>query len=214
MFIFGHVGFYYLSGVTAQILGVPMNDISQDISKLKISELDRKILTQRLNNYQSRISGKVFHRGGSLLGVVKAVKRNEAISLFIDALTTENDPVVNFLGRKTRAPQGPIRISMQTGAAIIFAPAIRERDGGMTLTFYEPVSLENTGDRDKDLQNNAQKLMNLLEPVIRQHPDQWHLWRTFHERSTRENDTGKQHSIEGADSGAGRRHDGAHSPLG
>jgi KDO2-lipid IV(A) lauroyltransferase len=120
----------------------------------------------------------------------------------VDALTTEKDPLVTFLGRKTRAPQGPIRIAMQTGAAIIFAPAIRENNGSLTLDFYDPLELENTGAKEQDLQRNAQRLMDLLEPVIRQYPDQWHLWRIFHERCIKEDGTERQHGIESADSGA------------
>ena len=183
VFILGHIGFYYLSGVTEEIVGgVQLNDISQDTSKLDLNALDRKILEKRLYNYQERIGGKIFYRGGSLLGVVKAIKRNESISLFIDAFTTDTDPVVNLLGKKARAPQGPIRMAMQTGAAIIFSTAIREPDGTMTFAFYEPVELEKTGDKQKDLQRNAQKCIDLIDPIIRRHPDQWHLWRLWHER--------------------------------
>lgn len=183
IFILGHIGFYYLSGVAFQVLtSISLNDISQEVSKLDISALDRKILEKRLANYQDRIGGKVFERGGSLLGVVKAIKRNEAISLFLDAFTSEADPVVSLLDRKTRLPQGPIRMSKQTGAEIIFSTAIREPDGSMTLAFYDPGKLDFTGDKKQDLQHNAQKCADLLDQAIRQHPDQWHLWRLFHER--------------------------------
>lgn len=185
--ILGHIGFYYLSGVTLQLRSaIPLNDISQDTSKLDIGALDRKILEKRLSNYQSRIDGRIFHRGGSLLGVIKAIKRNEAVSLFIDAFATEKDPVVNLLDKRARAPQGPIRMAMQTGAAIIFITATRERDGTMTFTFFEPVQLESTGDKQEDLRRNSQKCIDLLDPVIRQHPDQWHLWRLWHERYIKE----------------------------
>jgi KDO2-lipid IV(A) lauroyltransferase len=183
VFILGHIGYYYLSGVTCQLLtGVSLNDISQEVSKLDISALDRKILEKRLANYQDRIGGKVFERGGSLLGVIKAIKRNEAITLFLDAFTSESDPIVSLLDRKARMPQGPIRMAMQTGAAIIFSTAIREPDGSMIFTFYDPLELDITGDKKKDLQHNAQKCADLLDPAIRQNPDQWHLWRLFHER--------------------------------
>jgi KDO2-lipid IV(A) lauroyltransferase len=180
--VLAHVGPYYLSGVTLQLLGVPMNDISQDITKLDMSGLDRKILEKRLRNYQSRISGKMFRRGGPLVGVIKAIKRNESITLFLDAFTTDRDPIVDFLGRKTRAPQGPIRIATQTGAPIIFYAPLREKSGVTTFTLSDPVELETKGDKEETLQRNAQKCMDLLDPIIRQYPDQWHLWRTFHER--------------------------------
>ena len=78
-------------------------------------------------------------------------------------------------------------MAMQTGAAIIFSTAIRGPDDAMNFTFYEPVELEKTGDKEKDLQRNAQKCIDLLEPVIRKHPDQWHLWRLWHERHLGEN---------------------------
>jgi len=189
VFILGHIGFYYLSGVTFQLLtGISLNDISQEVSKLDISPLDRKILERRLANYQDRLGGKVFERGGSLLGVIKAIKRNEGVSLFIDAFTTENDPIVSLLDRQTRIPQGPIRMAMQTGAAIIFSTAVREPDGSMVFTFYEPVELEITGDKKMDLQHNAQKCADLLDPAIRNYPDQWHLWRLFHERFVEEHE--------------------------
>ena len=179
----GHIGFYFLSGVSLDLLGeLPLNDISQDTSKLKMGDLDRKILERRLANYQSRISGKIFHRGGSLLGLIKAIKRNEAVSLFLDAFTTEKDPIVNLLGKRARVPQGPIRMAMQAGAAIVFTTAIRQSNGEMVFALYEPLELVNTGDREKDLQVNCQKYIDLLESVIRKHPDQWHLWRLWHER--------------------------------
>ncbi|RJP64774.1 MAG: hypothetical protein C4532_18700, partial [Candidatus Abyssobacteria bacterium SURF_17] len=214
VFILGHFGAYYISGITMQVMGVPMNDISQDVSKLNLSKLDRKILERRLNSYQNRISGKVFSRGsGQLLGVVKAIKRNEAISIFIESFTTDKDPVVNFLGRKTRFPQGPIRIALQTGAALLFSTATRDKNGVITVDIYDPLELETTGDKERDLQRNAQKCVDLLEPAVRQHPDQWHLWRMIHDRWVTENEQA-QYELESDDRGARRRHDGAHSSLG
>jgi KDO2-lipid IV(A) lauroyltransferase len=52
-------------------------------------------------------------------------------------------------------------------------------DGRYRFIFLPPFTAENTGDYNRDLLANTQRVTKILEDMIRQYPDQW-LW--LHQR--------------------------------
>jgi KDO2-lipid IV(A) lauroyltransferase len=48
------------------------------------------------------------------------------------------------------------------------------RDGAnFTVTFYDPIKLENTGNRDADVLDGVKQVTEFIENRIREKPDQW-----------------------------------------
>ena len=52
-------------------------------------------------------------------------------------------------------------------------------DNTITIYVTDEIELKKTGNFKEDVQNNVQYLINIMEDVIRKHPEQW-MW--FHDR--------------------------------
>jgi KDO2-lipid IV(A) lauroyltransferase len=182
VFTLGHMGIYYVAGVITDRMGVVMNDITQDLSKLDVSDLDRKILTTRLEQYQRMIRGKMVSKGMFLREIVRSLKRNEGLSLFVDAKASVKEVPLDFLGVRTNLQPGAISLALRTGCTVLPAVTLRTPDNRWRIIVAPPLEIERTGNEDRDVEVNLAKCARHLEGWIRRHPEQWHLWRELHLR--------------------------------
>ena len=118
---------------------------------------------------------------GPLLGLFRALKRNEVVVVAADRDTTESGIMVDFFGAPARLPDGHVQLAMRTGAKLALAFGRREPDNTYTIEIHPLLELEDTGDFKRDVRANVEKVVADLERVIRQHPEQWlmfyPLWR-------------------------------------
>jgi KDO2-lipid IV(A) lauroyltransferase len=110
---------------------------------------------------------------GPLLGLFRALKRNEIVVVAADRDTTESGIMIDFFGAPARLPDGHVQLAMRTGAKLALAFGRREPDNTYTIEIHPPLELEDTGDFKRDLRANMEKVVAGLERVIRQHPEQW-----------------------------------------
>ena len=110
---------------------------------------------------------------GPLLGLFRALKRNEIVAVAADRDTTESGIMVDFFGAPARLPDGHVQLAMRTGAKLALAFGRREPDNSYTIEIHPPLELEDTGDFKRDVRANMEKVVAGLERVIRQHPEQW-----------------------------------------
>ena len=85
---------------------------------------------------------------------------------------------VDFFGRKAYTPNGPALLNLLTGVPIIPCFIVRKRFGHEIL-IGEPIGLQNSGDRDKDITENTRRYTKVIEGYIKRFPSQW-VW--FHDR--------------------------------
>jgi len=110
---------------------------------------------------------------GPLLGLFRALKRNEIVAVAADRDTTESGIMVDFFGAPARLPDGHVQLAMRTGAKLALFFGRREPDNTYTIEIHPPLELEDTGDFERDVRANVEKVVADLERVIRQHPEQW-----------------------------------------
>ena len=79
---------------------------------------------------------------------------------------------INFFNRRAYTPAGPVLLSMVSGAPIIPIFCVRQ-NGKHKFIVEEPIQLEITGDKEKDILVNTQKWSDVTERYIRQYPEQW-----------------------------------------
>lgn len=119
---------------------------------------------------------------GPLLALFRALKRNEIVAVAADRDTTESGIIVDFFGAPARLPDGHVQLAMRTGAKLALAFGKREPDNSLTIEIHPPLELEDTGDFERDVRANMEKVVTSLERVIRTHPEQWlifyPLWRS------------------------------------
>jgi len=120
------------------------------------------------------------HKGNFLIpkeGATKVVRRllkeGKVIGILNDQNVSASEGVfVNFFNRPACTSPGTAYMALRTGAPIIAGYLFRKDDGKYKFVI-EPVEVISTGDFEKDLIANTQKFTEIVEKIVRNHPDQW-----------------------------------------
>lgn len=151
------------------------------------------------------IQKKRLEKGIHLIGVndvrsmMRALRGGDALTLLFDRpLGRAKGVSVRFFGRETAVPGGPAVLAMKTGATLLPVFMYRQPDKSFECRLFPPVTWAETGDRESDVRGIMQKLMDALQTVVRERPDQWYMfrpmWPEWHAREgagTREALTGE-----------------------
>jgi KDO2-lipid IV(A) lauroyltransferase len=110
---------------------------------------------------------------GPMMELFRTLKRGEIVALPCDRDFATSVRLVEFFGAPTHLPDGPVRLALRTGAALIPAFALRLPDDTFEVRIEPPLELSQTGDRDADVIAGMEKLVSVMERYIAKHPDQW-----------------------------------------
>jgi phosphatidylinositol dimannoside acyltransferase len=108
---------------------------------------------------------------------LRALRANEALCLLSDRDIGHGGIEVEFFGERTTLPAGPATLSLRAGAPVLpVAVYFTDRGDGHRAVVRPPVTIERTGKLRADAATFTQALARELEGLIRQAPDQWHLF--------------------------------------
>ena len=137
--------------------------------KINNPYIDARVRKQRERYGTKFLVQKSGHKGGREL--FEALKNGESIALLNDQ-KFNTGVEVPFFGEDAMTAQGATRLALKTGRPLL--PMAVTRDGAkFTVTFYDPLTLENTGDRDADVLNGVTQVTEFIEQRIRENPAQW-----------------------------------------
>jgi KDO2-lipid IV(A) lauroyltransferase len=70
-------------------------------------------------------------------------------------------------------------LALKTGATILPVYMLRQPDKSFESVFFPPVACTPTGERKRDVETIMQKLMDTLQTMVRERPDQWYMFRAM-----------------------------------
>src|SRR5205085_7976812 len=105
-----------------------------------------------------------------------ALRANEVACLLCDRDLAGTGIPVEFFGERTTLPGGPAALALRTGAALLPAAVYFEGRHGHRGVVRPPVPVERTGRLRDAVARVSQALAGELECLIRDAPDQWHLF--------------------------------------
>lgn len=161
-----HMGNWELLARRLCLEGLQISVIARDSDHVGITEITNKI---RENGGYS-----VYSKDRPLLGIIKALKRQECIGILPDQSNDEGI-WVNFFNRPAKTATGPAAFSLKTGAPILPVFAIREDLGKYRLDILPILKYEPMGDFQEDVKNLTQICNDAIEKEIRENPTSW-LW--------------------------------------
>ena len=159
-----HFGSWEIFFIAAPLLGYKLSIFARE--QYRLSSLDRL-----LNEWRKSKGCRIITRGRE---VINRLKKNEIIGLVSDHGGREGIPV-NFFGRKALTPTGVIRFASLLNTPILPIYIVRIRGRYHKIKILPPLILEETGDRQKDLIINLEKINRILEDYISRFPEQY-LW--------------------------------------
>lgn len=113
----------------------------------------------------------------SLRHIVQAMRRGEFVAMVGDRNFGGPGYPVEFFGVPTRLPVGAVKLARETGAPLIPVLAYRKSAQHRTREFYfriyDPIYIERTDNRERDVAVGMRRVVSVLEESIRRAPEQW-----------------------------------------
>ena len=103
----------------------------------------------------------------------RALRENRVVAMVSDqgALGLAST-YVPFFGRPAKTPRGPAVFALRMHVPMVFAVAIRQPSGRFAIHF-EPVPVQATGDRERDVDTIVATYTSMLERWVRRYPAQY-----------------------------------------
>lgn len=146
-------------------LGVPLSTPVEHIQPERLFQYTLKLRTSH--------GLRMFPTGGPMMGLYRALKRGEVVGLAADRGIDVSTRQVEFFGAPASLPEGPVRLALRTGAALIPGFCRRLPDNTFHARIEPALPLPNTGDHEADVTAGVKMMAEVLERVISQEPEQW-----------------------------------------
>ncbi|HOJ51954.1 MAG TPA: lysophospholipid acyltransferase family protein [Syntrophales bacterium] len=142
--------------------------------------LDSPLLNEIVTFVRSYPGNILLTKEGSMRKALRALYQHKVLCILNDQnVDTREGVFVDFFGRPACTGTGLATLAMHTGAPILPVFMPRLKSGKYRMIFLPPFTAENTGDYERDLQVNTQRVAKILEEMVTKYPDQW-LW--LHQR--------------------------------
>jgi KDO2-lipid IV(A) lauroyltransferase len=164
----GHLGNWELGGAYIAARGIPVDVI--------VRRMSNPLFDQYLTETRSEIGMVVVHDADAVRRTPRSLREGRAVAFLADqGVLGLASTFVPFFGRPAKTPRGPAVFALRLQVPILFGVAVRQPTGKYRLSF-EPVTVEDTGDRDKDIDAIVARYTATLERWVRRYPEQyfWH----------------------------------------
>jgi KDO2-lipid IV(A) lauroyltransferase len=142
-------------------------------------KLDNPYFENLIIKLRTTSGGGVFHKEGSPLKVVRAIKKNSSVAVMMDQNGGIGGLFVDFFGKKASTPRSLALLSYSTGAPVLPLIPYPTEKGTYQAILFPEIKLEKTGDKDADIFRWTEEYQKVLEKIIRERPEPW-MW--FHRR--------------------------------
>lgn len=164
----GHCANWELMALGAWQAGIDGAEVYRPVNNPLIN---RWIMRQRRRfAYPTQIS----KNGDNVRELLRTLKEGKALAMLTDQKHSEGLPIP-FFGRDAWTATGPAVLGLRTGAALVPVRMVRTGGANFQMTFYPPLEISRSGDKDADIAATLGLINKALEDAVREHPAQW-LW--------------------------------------
>ncbi|MFI7614338.1 phosphatidylinositol mannoside acyltransferase [Nonomuraea terrae] len=165
-----HMGNWDAAGAWLVGVGHPFTTVAE---RLRPESLFRRYVAFRegLGMEVLPLTGGDGHNFGTL---ASRLRKGRAVCLPAERDLTKSGIEVRFFGATTKVPAGPPLLAVQTGAALL--PAVVYFVGDeWGIHIHEEVPMPEEGTRQEKVAFLAQRMAEVFEKGISEHPDDWHM---------------------------------------
>jgi KDO2-lipid IV(A) lauroyltransferase len=155
--------------VMATVLTQSDHTVRITYRKINNPLIDVRVRRQREAYGTKYLVKKSSHAGGREL--FEALKAGESVALLNDQ-KFNTGVEVPFFGEPAMTAQGAVRLALKTGRPLLPMAVTREKSK-FAVTFYPPIDLVKTGDREKDVLSGVSQVSAFVEDRVRENPAQW-----------------------------------------
>jgi KDO2-lipid IV(A) lauroyltransferase len=164
IFLSIHSGNWELSNVVGSMIGYPYNMVANELMHInKVAEF--------LNDLRRSAGCRIINPGIGGREIIRSLKKNEIVTLVADQGGADG-VFVPFFGRQASMSTGAVRIALKYDVPIMLVD-IHRTGYGRHLLSAEQFVLTNTGNIEKDLVENLQRMMRSYEQRVSEHPAEY-----------------------------------------
>jgi KDO2-lipid IV(A) lauroyltransferase len=108
--------------------------------------------------------------------LLDTLREGRVVGLLADRDLVGNGIEVEFFGEKTTLPGGPALLALRSGAPLMTCAIYQRPRGRYHAILRPPLDSARTGRLRQDVQRLTEEIALSLEGLIRQAPEQWHLF--------------------------------------
>ncbi len=169
LFVTMHFGNWDLGAAAVAEHGIPISVIADTFGEPRLNDL---------------VMGARRHLGMEVIpaermgpSVLRALRRNDVVAMLIDVPQPGPGIEVDFFDGPIAVADGLARIALRTGASVVAVMLPRIGRSERVTGEIRPVPFTPSGDHERDVRELTQATMHTLEGMVRQHPDQWYIFR-------------------------------------
>lgn len=132
-------------------------------------------LDRWVNRARGRFGNHLIFKKQAFPKMLKAIREDGIVVLMVDLSTRKQSVAVDYFGHRARTSPAAALLAARCSATIIAAFTIRNPDGSFLMDVSEPLRIQRSGNLKNDLKCNTQRITDVVEKAVREHPDQY-LW--------------------------------------
>lgn len=161
----GHVGNWELGGAYLAARGVPIDVV--------VRRMGNPLFDAYLNGTRLRLGMTVVYENEAVRRTTRALRIGRAVAFLADqGILHLASTFVPFFGRPAKTPRGPAVFALRWNVPVLFGAALRQPSGRFRVLFEE-LPVEDTGDREQDVDRLVARYTALLEQCVREYPEQY-----------------------------------------
>ncbi|MEK7693137.1 MAG: lysophospholipid acyltransferase family protein [Chloroflexota bacterium] len=168
-----HFGVWDFGAAALAAYGYPVNAIAETFPYPPMNDL--------VQGSRAKLGTNVIGHDRMGPTVFKALRRGEILALLVDVASSEATGIrVDFFGAPALVSPAAARIALRTNAWVMPAVVLRGPEDDVEIRPIIDTSLRDftpTGDEARDVHELTRLIMQSMEKTIRQHPDQWFIFR-------------------------------------
>jgi KDO2-lipid IV(A) lauroyltransferase len=168
LLVSGHIGNWELGGAYIAARGIGIDVVAR--------RMGNPLFDAYVTETRTQLGMQVVYDADAVRRIPRATREGRAVALLVDqGVKGLASSYVPFFGRPAKTPRGPAVFALRLGVPTIFAAVLRQPSGRYRF-FFEPVTVEHTGDRERDTDAIVAGYTAQLERFVRRAPEQyfWH----------------------------------------
>jgi len=126
-----------------------------------------------IHSVRTRFGNAILYKKDSLADMTKILRQGGILAILIDMARRKDGVDVLFFGKKATATPAVAMLALRCRAAVLPTFCIREPDDRIGIHAEPEIEMRRTKDLRADLVANTQRITDVVEGMVRRHPEQW-----------------------------------------
>jgi KDO2-lipid IV(A) lauroyltransferase len=165
-----HVGNWEAAGLRAAAEGARVLAVAEDLGNRRITDWFTGMRAMM------DIDIVIARKGGRVTpALIERLRGGGTVALLADRDLKGNGVPVVLFGEETTMPAGPIALADRTGATVLPVGTYFKPGGGHRFHVHPPLEIPDAATTEERVRLGTVRLAAVIEDIVRQAPDQWHV---------------------------------------